>query len=116
MKAIPVATEAAAPPEEPAVDLVVFQGFRVIPNTSLNVLAPASNSGVFDLAKIIPPEFSIAHTVRSEYAGTKSLKARDPKVVLTSFTQYESFMGIGRPFNGLRFVNLYFLFFSIIGS
>ena len=28
----------------------VFHGFRVAPNTSLKVLAPAPNSGVFDMA------------------------------------------------------------------
>ena len=48
--AMPVAKATAAPPEEPAAERAVFQGLRVAPNTSLNVLAPAPNSGVFDLA------------------------------------------------------------------
>ena len=48
--AVPVASATAAPPEEPAADREVSQGLRVAPNTSLNVLAPAPNSGVFDLA------------------------------------------------------------------
>jgi hypothetical protein len=39
-----------APPEEPAAEREVSQGLRVGPNTSLKVLAPAPNSGVFDLA------------------------------------------------------------------
>src|SRR3979490_2743096 len=49
--AMPVASATAAPPEEPAADRDRSQGLRVAPNTSLNVLAPAPNSGVFDLAE-----------------------------------------------------------------
>src|SRR3954462_11415228 len=48
--AIPVANATAAPPDEPAAERDVSQGLRVGPNTSLNVLAPAPNSGVLDLA------------------------------------------------------------------
>ncbi len=48
--AMPVASATAAPPEEPAAERVVFQGLRVLPKTSLKVLAPAPNSGVFDIA------------------------------------------------------------------
>src|SRR6202049_5037025 len=40
--AIPVATPTADPPEEPAGLNAGFQGFRVTPNTSLNVLATAA--------------------------------------------------------------------------
>src|SRR3954471_16973350 len=47
--AVPLASAAAAPPEEPAADIARFQGLRVAPNTSLKVLAPAPNSGVLDL-------------------------------------------------------------------
>ena len=49
-QAVPVASATAAPPEEPAAERDVSQGLRVGPNTSLKVLAPAPNSGVFDLA------------------------------------------------------------------
>src|ERR1700761_1587170 len=49
-QAMPVASATAAPPEEPAADLDVSHGLRVAPKTSLKVLAPAPNSGVFDLA------------------------------------------------------------------
>src|SRR3954452_2214237 len=48
--AVPVASAAAAPPEEPAAERDKSQGLRVGPNTSLKVLAPAPNSGVLDLA------------------------------------------------------------------
>jgi len=49
-QAMPVASATAAPPEEPAADIRVFQGLSVGPKTSLKVLAPAPNSGVFDMA------------------------------------------------------------------
>ena len=50
-QAMPVASATAAPPEEPAAERFdVSQGLSVAPNTSLKVLAPAPNSGVFDLA------------------------------------------------------------------
>jgi len=48
--AMPVASATADPPDEPAADREVFQGLRVRPKTSLKVLAPAPNSGVFDMA------------------------------------------------------------------
>ena len=49
-QAVPEASAAAAPPEEPAAERVTSWGFFVAPKTSLKVLAPAPNSGVFDLA------------------------------------------------------------------
>src|SRR5215207_2219249 len=49
-QAVPVARATAAPPNDPAADNAVFHGLRVAPNTSLKVLPPAPNSGVFDLA------------------------------------------------------------------
>src|SRR6516162_6307187 len=48
--AVPLARAAAAPPEDPAADRDRSHGLRVAPKTSLKVLAPAPNSGVFDLA------------------------------------------------------------------
>ena len=50
IQAMPVASATAAPPEEPDADNRVFQGFRVMPKTSLKVCAPAPNSGVLDMA------------------------------------------------------------------
>src|SRR5207249_4562134 len=49
-QAVPVASAAAEPPDDPAADSSVFQGLSVVPNTSLKVLPPAPNSGVFDFA------------------------------------------------------------------
>ena len=47
--AVPDASAAAAPPDEPPADLLKSQGFRVTPKTSLKVFPPAPNSGVLDL-------------------------------------------------------------------
>ena len=49
-QAVPDASAAAAPPEEPAAERAKFHGLSVAPNTSLNVLPPAPNSGVLDFA------------------------------------------------------------------
>ena len=49
-QAMPVATAAAAPPEDPPGVRRRSCGLRVVPKTSLNVLPPAPNSGVFDIA------------------------------------------------------------------
>ncbi len=48
----------------------VFQGFRVLPNTSLKVFAPAPNSGVLVLPITMAPlRFSRA-TITSSRSGT----------------------------------------------
>src|SRR5262249_60558304 len=49
-QAVPEASAAAAPPDDPAAERARFHGLSVAPKTSLKVLAPAPNSGVFDLA------------------------------------------------------------------
>jgi hypothetical protein len=68
----PAASAAAEPPEEPPTVSLGFQGFSVSPNTSLKVLAPAPNSGVFDFANTTPPLASSRSTRMSERAGTLS--------------------------------------------
>lgn len=75
---MPVASATAAPPEDPAAERARFHGLRVAPNTSLNVLAPAPNSGVFDFAKTMPPRDSSVSTTMSERCGTWSLKIGEP--------------------------------------
>src|SRR5215831_15724988 len=49
-QAMPVASAAAAPPDDPPAERALFHGLCVDPNTSLKVLAPAPNSGVLDFA------------------------------------------------------------------
>ena len=43
---------------------------RVLPKTSLNVLPPAPNSGVFDLPMTMPPLRSMRSTSGWDRAGT----------------------------------------------
>ena len=81
--AIPEANAAPDPPELPPADNSRFQGFFVVPNTSLNVLEPAANSGVFVLPKIIPPFFSILVTRISDVLEILFSYNFEPKVVLT---------------------------------
>jgi hypothetical protein len=66
----PVATETAPPPVDPPEVSDVFHGLRVRPKTSLNVLPPAPNSGVFDLPITMPPLRSIRSTRGCDLAGT----------------------------------------------
>src|SRR5919109_396137 len=52
---IPVASATAPPPVEPPQVSAGFQGLRVGPKISLNVLAPAPNSGVLVLPTTMAP-------------------------------------------------------------
>ena len=74
----PLASATAEPPEEPPHVLAVFHGLRVAPKTSLKVLAPAPNSGVFDLASTTAPWRSRVSTATSERVGTWSAKMGEP--------------------------------------
>ena len=53
-------------------------GLRVSPSTSLKVLPPAPNSGVFDLAMTSAPRASSRSTIRSDVSGTWSAKIGEP--------------------------------------
>ena len=66
----PVATDTAPPPVEPPEVSEVFQGLRVRPKTSLKVLPPAPNSGVFDLPMTMPPLRSMRSTSGCDFFGT----------------------------------------------
>src|SRR5579864_858543 len=74
----PVASDTAPPPVEPPQVSEVFQGLRVRPNTSLNVLPPAPNSGVLDLPITTPPLRSIRSTSGCDFAGTWLAKIGEP--------------------------------------
>src|SRR5476649_688323 len=76
--AIPVATATADPPEEPAGLSAGFQGLRVTPNTSLNVLAPAPNSGVLVLPSTMAPAAFRRRTTSASSVGTLSLNSGEP--------------------------------------
>jgi hypothetical protein len=55
MGSIRLARAAAAPPLLPPADFDRSHGFRVTPNTSLNVYEPVPNSGVLVLPMMIAP-------------------------------------------------------------
>ena len=69
---MPVATATAAPPLEPPQVSAGFHGLRVAPNTALNVLPPAPNSGVLVLPTTIAPAALSRSTTRSSLSGTWS--------------------------------------------
>ena len=74
----PVATETEPPPVDPPQVSEVFQGLRVRPKTSLKVLPPAPNSGVFDLPITMPPLRSMRSTSGLDFSGTWSAKIGEP--------------------------------------
>ena len=57
-----MANATAEPPEEPAQVNLGLKGLPVAPKTKFRVFAPAPNSGVLVLPKIIPPSFLILLT------------------------------------------------------
>src|ERR1700722_10608359 len=75
---IPVATATADPPEDPAGLSAGFQGFRVTPNTSLKVLAPAANSGVLVLPSTKAPATFRRRTTPASSTGTFSGNNDEP--------------------------------------
>src|SRR5262249_17462913 len=69
---IRAATATAAPPLLPPHVFVRSYGFRVAPNTALNVCEPAPNSGVFVLPTVIAPAALIFVTMTASRVGTLS--------------------------------------------
>ena len=78
-QAMPVASATAAPPEEPPQVRSRFHGLRVMPNTSLKVLAPAPNSGVLDLPSTTPPAASMRWTCQA--GESRHVVAEDRRAV-----------------------------------
>src|SRR5258708_7823222 len=78
---IPVATATAEPPDERDGLSAGFHGLRVTPNTSLKVLAPAANSGVLVLARMMAPAAFRRRTASASSVGTLFLNSGEPKVV-----------------------------------
>src|SRR4051794_34055487 len=76
---MPVATATAEPPDEPDGLSAGFHGFRVTPNTSLKVLAPAANSGVLVLPSTMAPAFLRRVTASAASVGTESLNSGEAK-------------------------------------
>ena len=69
---MPLASAAAPPPVEPPALNAEFQGLRVRPKTSLNVLPPAANSGVLVLPMMMAPAARSLSTTRASAFATLS--------------------------------------------
>src|SRR5688500_12703153 len=69
---IPHASATAAPPLLPPQVFVRSYGFRVAPNTSLNVCDPAPSSGVFVLPTVMAPAARMRVTISASRDGTVS--------------------------------------------
>ena len=93
----PAARAAAVPPEEPPGVKRVFHGLRVTPNTSLYVLPPAANSGMFDFPMTSAPHASRRCTTMSDSGDTRSAKIVEPIVQRTPSTLTLSLTAIGSP-------------------
>src|SRR3954454_24579594 len=75
---MPVASAAAAPPEDPPALRERSNGLRVAPNTGLKVCEPAPNSGVFVLPTSTAPASRTRTTKGSSSPGTLSEKIGEP--------------------------------------
>src|SRR3954451_12044186 len=93
----PDARAAAVPPEEPPGVKRVFHGLRVKPNTSLYVLPPAANSGMFDFPMTSAPQASKRCTAISDVGDMRSAKIVEPIVQRTPSTSTLSLTAIGSP-------------------
>ena len=69
---MPLASATAPPPLLPPHVFVRSYGFRVAPNTVLNVCDPAPNSGVFVLPQVMAPAARIRVTMSASRVGTVS--------------------------------------------
>src|ERR1051325_7554017 len=94
---IPVASPTAPPPVDPPALFDGFQGLRVRPKTSFQVLPPAANSGVLVLPIMIAPAFRNRSTTSASTSGTWSAKSGEPKVLRNPFTCVTSLIPTGTP-------------------
>ncbi len=67
-----IATDTAAPPDEPPQVRSRFHGLRVAPNTRLNVCEPIANSGVLVLPITTMPCSRKRDTISESKSGTQS--------------------------------------------
>ena len=79
--AIPAATAAADPPDEPPGVLKISHGFLTSPKKLVSLDEPIANSSIFVLPKRLTPlSFNFLTTVAS-YGGIKSSNIFEPQVV-----------------------------------
>src|SRR5205823_179334 len=93
----PAATAAPAPPDEPPVVLLTFQGLRVIPVSGLSVTALNPNSGVVVFPIRIPPAARTLATAGASSSATYFSRVREPDMVRTPRVRSKSLIETGRP-------------------
>jgi hypothetical protein len=102
MGAIPAATAAPAPLDDPPGVRSGSQGLRVMPRASLSVKGTVPNSGVVVLPSSTNPASTNRCTTGSEAPAGSGLAPADPKVVGQPATSLRSLIGSGTPWNGGR--------------
>jgi hypothetical protein len=100
--AMPAATAAAEPPEEPPGTRVGSQGLRVGPYAECSVEEPIANSSMLDLPSETRPAACVRSTTSASQIGRKPARMREPAVVGTSRVEKRSFSTIGTPATPLR--------------
>src|SRR5690606_19837469 len=98
--AMPAATAAPAPPEDPPGVCTVFHGLRVLPCRSDSVIEIVPNSGVVVLPISTNPASRNRSTTGSSRSSGVSGTAIDPYEVGHPATAFRSLIGIGTPRNG----------------
>src|SRR4029077_20743166 len=96
----PVATAAAAPPDEPPAVRERSHGLRVAPKSGLSVSGLCPNSGVVVLPTRMAPASRSRRTGTASSAGTWSAKISEPIVVRTPRVGSRSFTENGTPWSG----------------
>ena len=96
----PVATAAAAPPDEPPAVRERSHGFRVTPKRGLSVNGLWPNSGVVVLPMRMAPASRSRRTGTASSAGTWSAKISEPIVVRMPLVNSRSLTENGTPWSG----------------
>ena len=78
---VPLASDAADPPDDPPGVKSGFHGLRVTPQSRVQVTPAQENSGVAVRAWTMPPSAMIRALMVDVWSGTKSWLVSEPKVV-----------------------------------
>src|SRR5690348_4941792 len=97
MRAIPAATAAADPPDEPPGTRSRAIGFRAGPNALCSVDEPIANSSIFDFATTIAPASTSLRTAVAANGLTYPSRIFDPQDVGRTDVAMLSFTTTGTP-------------------
>src|SRR5688572_15812740 len=99
-QAMPAASAAALPPDDPPCTREVSQGFRVTLNALFSVELPIANSSRFVLPTITAPASSSFRMTVASYGERKLASIFDEQVVVPKLVQRLSFTTTGTPASG----------------